>query len=75
MDAVLADLHWGPILATIVYSLIGFAVFFLAYVLLDKLTPFSFHKEIEEDQNVALGIIIGSLFIALAIIIAAAIRS
>ncbi len=74
MEAVLADLHWGPILATIIYSLIGFVVFFVAYVLFDKLTPFSFHKEIEEDQNVALGIIIGSLFIALSIIIAAAIQ-
>lgn len=75
MDAVIADLHWAPILATIVYSVLGFVVLFVAYVVFDKLTPFSFHKEIEEDHNVALGIIIGALFISLAIIIAAAIRS
>ncbi|MFT5392194.1 MAG: putative membrane protein [Gammaproteobacteria bacterium] len=75
MEAVLADLHWGPILATIIYSALGFVVLFVAYLAFDKLMPYSFHKEIEEDQNVALGIIIGSLFIALAIIISAAIKS
>lgn len=75
MDAVLADLHWGPMLATIIYSVIGFIVLFVAYLLFDKLTPFSFHKEIEEEKNTALGIIIGALFVALAIIIAAAIKS
>ena len=75
MEAALADLHWQPILATIIYSFIGFVVLFLAYVAFDKLTPFSFRKEIEEDDNVALGVIIGSLFISLSIIIAAAIKS
>jgi len=61
-------------LSTIVYSLIGIVVFVIAYLVMDKFTPFSISKEIEEDQNVALGIIIGSIFIALAIIIAAAIH-
>ena len=37
------------------------------------LTPFSIRKEIEEDQNVALGIVIGSVIIGLALIIAHAI--
>ena len=43
--------------------------------MLDWLTPFSIVKEIEEDQNVALAILIGSIFLALAIIIAAVILS
>ena len=60
---------------TIVYSLLGFVVFYIGFVMFDKFTPFSVRKEIEEDQNVALGIIIGSGLIAIAIIIAAAIRS
>ena len=49
-------------------------MFVVAYFIMDKLTPFSIHKEIEEDQNIALGVIIGACFIALSIIIAAAIR-
>ena len=54
----------------LVYSVIGIVVFLLAYAILEKLTPL-IRKEIEEDQNTALGI--GSCFIALAIIISAAI--
>ena len=60
---------------TIVYSLLGFVIFYVGFVVFDKLTPFSVRKEIEQDQNVALGIIIGSGLIAFAIIVAAAIRS
>lgn len=73
MDTSLEYLKLGPMIATIVYSFIGVMVFIAAYWVLDRLTPFSIKKEIEEDQNTALGIIIGSCFIALAIIIAAAI--
>ena len=73
METMLADLRLGPMLATIIYSFIGIIVFMIAYWVLDRLTPFSIKKEIEEDQNTALGIIIGSCFIALSIIIAAAI--
>jgi uncharacterized membrane protein YjfL (UPF0719 family) len=71
MDIVLKDLSHVP--STIVYALIGVLVFGLAFWLITKITPFSIRKEIEEDQNTSLGIIIGSIMIALAIIIAAAI--
>ncbi len=75
MDSILQELHVAPMVGTIVYSLLGFVVFYIGFVMFDKFTPFSVRKEIEEDQNVALGIIIGSGLIAIAIIIAAAIRS
>lgn len=74
MDTILSDLHWAPILSTILYSIIGLMVFFIAYVVMEKLTPFSIRQQIEQEKNVALGIIVGSCFIALAIIIAAALR-
>lgn len=74
MDAMLTELHWAPILATVVYAVLGIIIFLVAYFVLEKLTPFSIRKEIEEDQNVALGIIIAAVMIALAIIISAAIR-
>ncbi|MDX1519060.1 MAG: DUF350 domain-containing protein [Gammaproteobacteria bacterium] len=74
MESMISDLQWGPIVSTIVYSVIGVIIFILAFILLDKLTPYSIHKEIEEDQNTALGIIIGATLIALAIIISAAIH-
>jgi putative membrane protein len=74
MMDVLIELKPMGMLATIVYSLIGMGLFALAFFVVQKITPFSLRKEIEEDQNTALAIIIGSIFIALAIIIQAAIR-
>ncbi len=62
----------GVLLATIVYSIVGIAVFASAFFIMVKIAPFSVKKEIEEDQNISLGILMGSVFIGLAIIIAAA---
>ncbi|MCB9741299.1 MAG: DUF350 domain-containing protein [Alphaproteobacteria bacterium] len=61
------------ILATLVYSLMGVVIFSLAFWLMVKIAPFSVQKEIEEDQNTSLGIVMGSVIIGLAIIIAAAV--
>ncbi len=52
----------------------GIVAFAVAFFIIAKLSPFSMKKEIAEDQNVALGIIIGSVIIGLAMIISAAIH-
>ena len=46
----------------------------MCYFIIDKLTSFSLKKELIEDENIALGTMFAGFFIALAIIIAAAIR-
>jgi len=64
-----------PVLATtLIFVFIGLVVFGIAYWIVVKMAPFSVHKEIEEDQNVALGIIIGAIIIGIALIISAAIQ-
>ena len=60
-------------IATLLYTGLGILVFLLAFWLMGKVAPFSLRKEIEEDQNTALGIILGALLIGIAIIIAAAV--
>lgn len=60
------------LVTTLIFVSIGILFFAVAYGILSKL--FNIHKEIEEDQNTALGIVIGSIMIGLAIIIAAAIH-
>lgn len=62
------------ILESLVFVGIGIVSFGAAFFLITKITPFSIRKEIEEDQNTALGIVIGSVFIGLAIVIGAAIH-
>ena len=72
MDQMLADLKPGLILSTVIYAVLGMIIFGVAFAIFNKLMPFSVRKEIEEDQNTSLGIIIGSFLIGLALIIASA---
>ncbi len=61
------------IIESFVYSGMGLLIFAFTFWLIVKIAPFSIQKEIEEDQNTSLAIIIGSVMIGLSIIIAAAI--
>ncbi len=61
------------VLSTIIFVLIGLVVFAVAFFIVVKITPFSVKKEIEDDQNVALAIIIGAIIIGVALIISSAI--
>ena len=61
------------ILNVAIFALAGLLLFALAFFIMGKATPFSIRKEIEEDQNVALAIVIGSVIIGIALIIVAAI--
>jgi putative membrane protein len=60
--------------STVFYTLFGIVVFALAFFAMVKISPFSIRKEIEADQNTALAIVIASVILGLAIIIAAAIH-
>jgi uncharacterized membrane protein YjfL (UPF0719 family) len=78
MDGVNVDaMNWAPfikaVVASIVYSVIGIVMFAASFILIRFLTPFSLRKEIEEDHNTALAVLIGAVILGLSIIIAAAI--
>lgn len=60
------------LVTTLIFVSIGIVFFAIAYGILGKMYPIK--KEIEEDQNTALGIVIGAIMIGIAIIIAAAIQ-
>ncbi len=61
------------LLAAIVFSIVGIIVFFICLLIMDKLTPFSIIKEIFEEHNEALAIIVGAIVLGISVIIAAAI--
>ena len=67
-----AALH--TFLVTLGYTVFGLIVFGIAFWLIVKLTPFSIRKEIEEDHNTALAIVIGAVILGISLIIAAAIH-
>ncbi len=60
------------LVTTLIFVFVGVVFFAVAYGVLSKMYPIK--KEIEEDQNTALGIVIGAIMIGIAIIIAAAIQ-
>jgi putative membrane protein len=70
LDAIL-----NGILGSLVYSAIGMLMFALAMFIVSKVLPFSLRKEIEEDQNTSLGIVLGAIIIGLSLILSAAIHS
>jgi uncharacterized membrane protein YjfL (UPF0719 family) len=59
------------LITTLIFVAVGVVFFAVAYLVLGLIYPI--RKEIEEDQNTALGIVVGSIMIGIAIIIAAAI--
>jgi uncharacterized membrane protein YjfL (UPF0719 family) len=61
-------------LTTVGYTVFGIIVFGIAYWVMVKVSPFSVRKEIEGDQNTALAILMASVILGLAIIIAAAVH-
>ena len=62
------------IVTTLVFVLIGLIVFALAFLVIAKAAPFSVRKEIEDDQNIALAIVIASVILGSALIIASAVH-
>jgi putative membrane protein len=63
-----------PLIAASVFSILGVVILGLVWVILVKILPFSMRKEMEVDQNIALGIVLGSLILGISLIIAASIH-
>ena len=68
------EIHWAQMVAALVYAVIGLAIFGVAFVVVDRLTPYSLWKELIDEQNTALAIVVGAVAIGISIIVASAIR-
>jgi putative membrane protein len=70
-------LEWlkpAAVFGSLLYALIGVLVFWLSFVIIDKLTPYDLWREICEHKNVALAIVVGSMCIAIGLIVSAAVH-
>ncbi len=68
------EIHWAPMVAALVYATIGLVIFAVAFLIVDRLTPYHLWKEIIDEHNTALAIVVGAVAIAISIIVSAAIR-
>jgi hypothetical protein len=66
-------IDWSEFLATALYGLLGIALAMLGYYVFELVTPWSVRKELTEDDNIAVGIVVGAMFLGVSIIVAAAI--
>ena len=64
----------GAFFSSIFFALIGVLVFWLSFIVIDKITPYDLWRELVEKQNVALGIVVGAMSLGISIIVAAAIH-
>jgi putative membrane protein len=58
----------------IVYAAIGIVIFGGSFLVLDKITPYNLWKEIVQEHNLALAILLGAMSLGLCVIIAAAVH-
>ena len=68
------EIHVGPIIAALVYATIGLVIFAVAFIVVDRLTPYHLWKEIIDKHNTALAIVVGAVAIGISIIVSSAIR-
>lgn len=70
-------LEWlrpAALFGSLLYALIGVAVFWVSFLIVDRLTPYNLWNEIVEKKNVALAIVVGATAIAIGMIVAAAVH-
>ena len=61
-------------LGSMLYALIGVVIFWLCFVIVDKITPYNLWQEIVEKQNKALAMVVAAMCLGISIIVAAAIH-
>ena len=59
---------------SVLYAVIGIVIFVVGFIVVDKLTPYDLWKQLIEEKNLALAIVVGSAALGICIIIAAAIH-
>lgn len=62
------------VLGTTMYALIGVVIFWVCFIIVDKITPYKLWEEIVEHKNLALAIVVGAMCISIGNIVAAAIQ-
>ncbi len=62
------------LLGSLVYALLGVVIFWVSFVIVDKLTPYDLWAEIVEKQNKALAMVVAAMCLGISIIVAAAIH-
>ena len=61
-----------PLLNAVIFASVGILVFVAAFAIIDRLTPYHLWKQIVEEKNIALAILVGACSIGICLIVSAA---
>ena len=59
---------------SLVYSILGVVIFWVSFIIIDKITPYDLWGEIVEKKNQPLAIVIAAMCLGIALVVAAAIH-
>ena len=62
------------ILGSILYAVIGVLIFWISFIIIDKLTPYHLWDEIVEKKNLALAVVVAAMCLSIGLIVSAAIH-
>ncbi|MBY0464977.1 MAG: DUF350 domain-containing protein [Burkholderiales bacterium] len=71
------ELDWfkpAAFFGSILFALLGVIVFWVSFIIIDKLTPYNLWEELVEKQNMALGMVVAAMSLGISLIVAAAIH-
>ena len=66
------EFHPGYVLNAVVYAAAGLLVFALSFLLIQRLLPDNPWKQIVDEKNVGVAVLLGAMSIAMGLIVAAA---
>ncbi len=57
-----------------IFSLMGITIFWVSFIVIDKITPYNLWEEIVKERNQALATVVAAMCLGIAIIVAAAVH-
>lgn len=70
----MTEFHLGYLINALVFAVLGIVIFIVTFAVVDKMTPYALWKEIVEEKNLALAVMVGAMSIGMCLIIAAAVH-
>lgn len=64
----------AAVFGSLLYAVVGVLVFWISFLVIDRLTPYDLWQELVEKQNRALGMVVAAMSLGICIIVAAAIH-
>ena len=67
-------MDFAILINSMIYAVLGIVIFIVGFIIVDKLTPYDLWKQLVEEKNLALAIVVGAAALGICQIIAAAIH-